>query len=108
MKNPTQNKVRQARHAARDAGKPGNPRAISAAVGIVRDLQTSPDGLEYLRRVVARDLGDDIRKLERLAPKPGQSREEFAAVHRTKETKVAFLQDLLAAIERASVDPSPF
>ena len=104
MKTPTANKAQQARNAARlTSDKPAASAMLSSYVGDVVGFQTTAHGLEYLRRVVARDLADDVSKLARARPKHGQPDAEFQEFYEAKEEKVAFLQDLLSAIGRAHV-----
>jgi hypothetical protein len=93
---PTKNKVRQARREAGDEA--------ARVPGIVVNLRTSAHGLEYIRRIVGRELREEIENLAKARPHAGQSPADFAAFYRPKEAKVAFLQDLVGAIDVARVD----
>lgn len=99
MKPPTKNKVRQARREAGDEA--------ARVPGIVVNFRTSAHGLEFIRRIVGRELRDEIEKLAKARPHPGQPLAEFAKFYAPKEAKVAFLQDLVAAIDFARVDADP-
>lgn len=90
----TKNRVRQARKTATDTAAMDRP--------IPYVLTLNPFRVEYLRRIVARELRDDIAKLAGFRPKPDQSSADFADVYRNKERKIVFLQDVLAAIEAAA------
>jgi hypothetical protein len=96
VKPPTKNKVRQARRELGDEA--------ARVPGIVVNLRTSAYGLEFIRRIVGRELRDEVDKLAKARPHPGQSLADFAQFYGPKEAKVAFLQDLVAAIDHARVD----
>lgn len=73
------------------------------AVGEVRGLYLSFNEVEFIRRIVARELREESKRLTAARPKDGQSRDDFAAFLHGKRRKVVFLDGTLAAIGRARV-----
>lgn len=104
MKKPTENKVRQARHAARAAGA-ADPVAAAKFVGTVVNFRASAHGLEYLRRIVNRELTAQVKKINNAAAKAGQSEEDFVDFYDKLQSKRQFLYHLRSCLEDAKVEP---
>jgi hypothetical protein len=97
------NKVRAARQTARERSPATDPAEVDNRVGEVVGLRLSPAGLEYLRRVVLRDLSRQHDKITEAAPYPGQRDREFAEFFAGLERKLAILQVVADGIEAATV-----